>query len=318
MCFKDGGFQMKRIKLVAFLCVAVLAASLVLVGCDSGKYTPPEKSQTVSAAALGKEGTLRVGVNTASAPLAGKTASSARIVGIDVDVAAYLADQMGLTLEIVDVGNDPEAALSSGLVDVVLGVDASETEVQYWRSTTYIESGVALFGAEGETSVPTIDSKPKIAAQASSKSSWRVSNLFGEESLVTEADLKSAFDQLTNKKVRYVASDAVIGTYVSFTNDVNAKLVALLQDPSGYCAAVGQFNTELQAAVSSALDKLGSGGMMDIIETKWLGVPLDVTEMTIVKAAVADASSAAAAPADGAQSSAAAQPAESEQPTAEA
>ena len=293
---------MKRLKIGLLACLLAMMAAFVLAGCEAQTYTPPDKTPNVSSAALGKAGTLRVGVNASSAPLAGKTAQSARIVGIDVDIAAYMADQMGLKVEIVDVGNDPGAALSSGLVDVVLGVDASESDVQYWRSATYIASGVALFGSASETSVPLADSKPTIAAQASSKSSWRVMNLYGDASLLSQPDLKTAFDMLGAGQVRYVASDAVIGTYVAFTNNVNAKLLALLQDPSGYCAAVGQFNTELQAAVSSALDKMVTGGTMDIIETKWLGAPMDTAHATVVKAQVAEAAPVA-------QSSAAAQPA---------
>jgi len=186
------------------------------------------------------------------------------------------------------VGNDPATALSEGKVDIVLGVDASDTDAKYWRSQTYINSGVALFGAKDETSIPTVDSNPAVAAQASSKSSWRVANLFGDDSLVTETDLKAAFAALNNHEVRYVAADAVIGTYVAHTEGSTAKVVALLQDPSGYCVAVASSNTELQGAVTSAVDKLVNGGMMDIIEIKWLGASQDLTNVTVVKAAVQD------------------------------
>lgn len=239
----------------------------------------------MSAAALGTPGTLRVGVNASSAPLAGQTSSSSNIVGIDVDVAAYLADQMGLKVEIIDVGNDPATALSEGKADMVLGVDASEEGSGYWKSNIYIQTGVVLFGTAAETAVPTTDSKPAIAAQASSKSSWRVTNLFGDSSLVVQDDLKAAFDAVEKGTARYVASDAVVGTYVAHSNGYDDKIVALLQDPSGYCAAVASTNTELQGAVATAVDKLVSGGMMNIVESKWLGKSLNLGDTTVVKAA---------------------------------
>ena len=286
---------MKRWMVGALVCVIVASLSVALVGCQSEEYKPKGKSQAVSSAALGTDGTLRVGVNASSAPLAGQTSSSSQIVGIDVDVAAYIADQLGCQVAIVDVGNDPESALSDGRVDVVLGVDASNEDAGYWKSATYLETGVALFGTESESAVPTTDSKPKIAAQASSKSSWRVTNLFGEDSLVVQSDLKSAFEALAKGSARYVAADAVIGTYVSHTNDYGAKIIALLQDPSGYCAAVSEKNTELQGAVSSAIDKMVKGGIMDIIESKWLGAPIDVSDITVVKAPASNAQSGAAA-----------------------
>lgn len=278
---------MKQWKIGAITCLIMACLCACLVGCDSQTYTPTSKEQTVSAAALGKSDTLRVGVNASSAPLAGQTSSSSRIVGIDVDVAAYLADQMGLKVEVIDVGNDPSSALSNGTVDIVLGVDASETEADYWRSGSYISTGVALFSAADETAIPAVDSSPKIAAQASSKSSWRVTNLFGDDSLVTQSDLKSAFETISKGEARYVAADAVIGTYVSYSNDYNDKVIALLQDPSGYCAAVSSNNTELQSALSAAMDKLVNGGMMSIIETKWLGSSMDLANMTIIKSGAA-------------------------------
>ncbi len=296
---------MKRWKVGALVCVLVACLSMALVGCQGQEYKPEGKAQAVSSSALGTDGTLRVGVNASSAPLAGQTSSSSRIVGIDVDVAAYLADQLGCKVEIVDVGNDPESALSDGRVDVVLGVDVSGEDAGYWKSTSYLQSGVALFGTSSETAIPTTDSKPKIAAQASSKSSWRVTNLFGDDSLVVQSDLKSAFDALSKGSARYVAADAVIGTYVSHTNNYDTKIVALLQDPSGYCAAVSEKNTELQGAISSAIDQLVKGGVMDIIESKWLGAPIDLKNVTVVKsssssdsksAASASASASAASP----------------------
>ena len=290
---------MKRWKIGALVCAIVACACLVLAGCQPQSYTPEAKEPTVSASALGQPGTLRVGVNSASAPLAGQTASSARIVGIDVDVAAYLADQLGCKVEIVDVGTEPEKALKNKTVDIVLGVDASDTDTNFWKSSTYLDTSVALFGTANESAIPTTDSKPKIAAQASSKSSWRVTNLFGEDSLVVQGDLKSAFDALSSGSARYVAADAVIGTYVAFSNGDNDKIVALLQDPTGYCAAVDASNTELQGAISSAMNKLVSGGMMSIIEEKWLGTTLNLNSITVVKAPVAENSAAAAAPAEG-------------------
>lgn len=285
---------MKRWRIGALACVIVACLSVALVGCQSQSYKPEGKSQTVSSTALGTDGTLRVGVNASSAPLAGQTSSSSRIVGIDVDVAAYIADQLGCKVEIVDVGNDPASALSDGRVDVVLGVDASSEDAGYWKSPAYLESGVALFGTASESAVPTTDSKPKIAAQASSKSSWRVTNLFGDESLVVQSDLKSAFDALDKGSARYAAADAVVGTYVAHSNGCDDKIVALLQDPSGYCAAVADKNTELQGAITSAVDKLVKGGVMNIIEAKWLGAPLDLDSITVVKGATSDQSAAAA------------------------
>ena len=282
---------MKRFKLLALLCVAALGCAAVLAGCSSQSYTPPQKTQTVPASALSTANTLRVGVNAQAAPLAGQTASSSEIVGIDVDVAAAIADEMGVKLEVVDVGRAAESALSEGRVDIVLGIDTSTSDSSYWRSDPYLSTGVALFAPQSATSIPSTDSKPVIAAQTSSKSSWRVTNLFGDSSLVSQSDLKSAFTAMGSGMAQYVAADAVIGTYIAHTNNFDSKIVALLQDPSGYCVGVAANNRELQNAVTSALNKITNGGVIDVIETKWLGASVDTTNMTVIKSATAAAAS---------------------------
>lgn len=66
---------MKRYKTLASCCMAVacMAALLVvLTGCSSQQsYTPPEKTPTLSSPTIGKDGTLRVGVNTDNQPPGG-------------------------------------------------------------------------------------------------------------------------------------------------------------------------------------------------------------------------------------------------------
>ncbi|GKG90890.1 substrate-binding periplasmic protein [Gordonibacter urolithinfaciens] len=275
---------MKRMKALV-CCAAAACLAMVLAGCSSQQsYTPPEKSATVSSPAIGKSGTLRVGVNAGSPPLAGSPSSSSKIVGIDVDVAAALADQLGLKLEIVDVGTDPEAALKEGKVDVAMGI-GSEIEVSFWRSPAYLPKGVALFSTSANATVPTKASSPKIAAQVSSTSSWQVTNEFGQDALVSENDLKSAFAALADGSAQYVAADAVIGMYAAHSGGYDAQIVALMQQPGGYCVGMLEANTELQAAVKYALAALTDGGIVSVIEKKWLGTDIDASSLPLTTGA---------------------------------
>lgn len=275
---------MKRMKALV-CCAAAACLAMVLAGCSSQQsYTPPEKSATVSSPTIGKSGTLRVGVNAGSPPLAGSPSSSSKIVGIDVDVAAALADQLGLKLEIVDVGTDPEAALKEGKVDVAMGI-GSEIEVSFWRSPAYLPKGVALFSTSANATVPTKASSPKIAAQVSSTSSWQVTNEFGQDALVSENDLKSAFAALADGSAQYVAADAVIGMYAAHSGGYDAQIVALMQQPGGYCVGVLEANTELQAAVKDALAALTDGGIVSVIEKKWLGTDVDASSLPLTTGA---------------------------------
>lgn len=282
---------MKRMKALACCCAAAACLTLVLAGCSSQQgYTPSEKSPTVSSPTIGKDGTLRVGVNAGTPPFAGSPSSSSKIVGIDVDVAAALADQLGLKLEIVDVGTDPEGALKEKKVDIVMGVKQSDTDVSFWKSEPYLPSGVALFSTSSNTTVPTKASAPKIAAQVSSTSSWQVTNEFGDEALVPENDLKSAFAELAAGTVQYVAADAVIGMYAAYGNNYDAHIVALMQQPSGYCIGVLDSNTDLKPIISDALASLTGGGIVNVIEMKWLGEALDTSKLPLTEGATKSSS----------------------------
>ncbi len=279
---------MKRFKALACCCMVAACLAMVLSGCSAQQsYTPPEKSPTVTTPTIGKEGTLRVGVNSASAPLAGTPSTSSKIVGIDVDVAAALADSLGLKLEIVDVGTDPESALKEQKVDIVMGTKQTDEEVKFWKSEPYISTGVALFSTSSNTTVPTKSSDPKIAAQISSTSSWQVTNEFGDDALVSENDLKTAFADLTSGAAQYVAADTIIGTYVAYGGGIDAKIVALMQQPGGYCIGVSDTNTQLKQIISDSVASLTGSGIVSVIETKWLGAPVDIANVPLTDGAKA-------------------------------
>ena len=265
-------------------CMLAFTTAFALAGCATQDYKPQEKSPTVAPDTIIEAGVLRVGVTAENnTPFAGQ--ASGRIVGLDVDIAAALADNLGLKLEIVDVGTDVDAALANKQVDIVMGVDKTSTQVACWRSEVYVESAVALFAPPSTTAVPTKDSAPTIAAQSSSMSAWEVTNQYGEDVLKATSDLKSAFQDASSGAAGYAAADAVIGTYAAHTSDIDVHIVALMQNPSGYSIGVLDTNTELKTAVSDALASLSGSGVISIIESKWLGSALDVSDVPMTEGA---------------------------------
>ena len=274
---------MKRAAKIALCAMTALCLVLSMVGCTSQSYTPPTKTAVVDTPTIGMTKTLRVGVNTSNTPFAYQV--SGRIVGLDVDLAAALADEMGLDLQIIDVGSDPEGAIEAGDVDVVMGLDSSDSSLSCWLSDPYVQTSVALFAKADEDKVPTAASSPRIAAQSSSMSAWEVSNQFGESSVVSAASLDAAFSALSEGEADYVAADAVIGSYVVATSSLDAHMVALMKSVSGYCIGVSQTNTALQEAISDALGSISSNGMVRVVEQKWLGGSLDLGDLPLTATA---------------------------------
>lgn len=274
---------LKRGKAKALLAAALLAAAASLAclgGCSGGGYTPPTPTPTLASPTIGQDGVLRVGVNSDTAPLAGKPSGSDRVIGIDVDMAAALADRFGLKLEIIDVGSDLESALAGGTVDIVMGVDRSDSH-SFWVSDSYLPTAVALFGLASETEVPASDAAIKVAAQASSKSAWAVTNEFANAELTSTDDLRSALDDLQMGAVQYAAADAIIGTYAIHSAGMDAHIVALMQQPGGYGVGVSDGNAELKQAVSDAVVALNGNGVGGVIQSKWLGSALDFTNVPL-------------------------------------
>lgn len=266
---------------LAAMAAALACMAFMLCGCNgSNNYQPPLKEATVAPPIVGEEGTLRVGVNTENPPLAGM--GSGKIIGIDVDIAAALADQLGLKVSIVDVGGDAASFIADGKVDVVLGIDASNAESDYWVSPSYLPTGIALFALTPDAGIPAADSGATFAAQVSSKSAWAVSNEFGQDALTSTDSLSDAFAALQAGTVQYVAADAIIGLYAAHGQGLEVSVVAMLMKPSGYCMAVAADNADLQAAAGDVLTGLVNNGTIDIIERKWLGASVALDGLPVI------------------------------------
>ena len=273
--------EVRRRILVMAAAAALACMALALCGCNgSNNYQPPLKEATVAPPVIGEEGTLRVGVNTENPPLAGM--GSGKIIGIDVDIASAIADELGLKVSIVDVGSDPASFIAEGKVDVVLGIDAANAESDYWVSSSYLPTGIALFALSPDAGVPTADSGATFAAQVSSKSAWAVSNEFGQDSLTSTNSLSDAFAALQAGTVQYVAADAIIGLYAAHGQGLGVSVVASPMKPRGYCLATTAENVDLQQAAGDVLTNLVSNGTIDVIERKWLGASVALDGLTVI------------------------------------
>lgn len=277
----------KRLSAIVVACVFACGMMVVLSGCASSTtYEPEGKSPAISSPAIGQSGTLRVGVNAEKSPLAGMSNDGERIIGIDVDVAAAIADELGLKLSIVDVGSDPAGALAGGKVDIVMDIDSSDAPSGVWVSESYIPTGIALFAPSGSNmGLPTASAKPLVAAQLSSTSAWAVTNIYGDAALKSVASLSDTFTQLSGGSVKYVAADAIIGLYAAHVAGIDVDIVGMLAQPSGYCIAVSSANADLKTAIEDAVGKLAGNGLIGVIEAKWLGQAIDFSDVDVVGAA---------------------------------
>lgn len=277
----------KRVACIVMGCVLALGMALALTGCDNPfnkeTYTPQSKQASVSKPVIGVDGTLRVGVNTTNPPMAGQ---ASKIVGIDVDIAAAIADEWGLKLEIVDAGANPLTSLQTGTIDLALGYDTASASSDLSKSDPYIQKGIALFSLDETAGLPKDGSI--IAAQSTSMSAWTIGSQFERCTLSNVADLKAAFTALADGTAQYVAADAVIGTYAAKTAGVKAHIVGMAQAPTGYCAACLATNKQLATQLNTTLKQLKAQGIIDVIESKWMDATINLSAVPVAPAPAKD------------------------------
>lgn len=259
-----------RMALVTVAAVALFA----LVGC--GPTASETISPVVEAPAIGTEGVLTAGIDLSSAPYGG--VDQGREAGIDVDVAAALAERLGVELEIVDVKpSDAATALASGKADVVFSVPFAETAKSGLTGAgTYLDVAPGFFAAQtGTGSVDasvTLDtlSAKQVAAQEGSPAFWALLYELGEAAVTPADTLRNALDSVDDGKAEMAAGDAIVGAYIA--RDLkNVVFVGQVAPAEPLAVAVAEENTTLAEAVRTALDELAADGVLDTIRRKWVG-----------------------------------------------
>lgn len=127
--------------------------------------------------------------------------------------------------------------------------------------------------------MPTRESPQKISTQMGSASALAAQAQMGADSVKFENNISKCLDSLDKGEVKYVAGDAVITTYNAKTSEINASIIALLTKPSGYCIGVSKDNTVLSDKIKGALENLNMGGILSVIEKKWLGKSLNLDKV---------------------------------------
>ncbi|PKQ17083.1 MAG: hypothetical protein CVT67_01190 [Actinobacteria bacterium HGW-Actinobacteria-7] len=277
-------------RVVRSVVLGVLVVLLVaMTGCKAKPAPKPQPK--VAPPAVKTAGSLMVGVDLSTPPFGG--VDQGKRAGLDIDVAAAMAEQLGLTVRYVDVKpSDAATALAQGRVDVVLSVPfVGEALPQATLAGTYLTDSPAFFVAtEGTASIEasmTLDklSAPKVGAQKESEAYWLLQDELGAESVESYGTLREAIEALDDGSVQVIAGDAVVGAYIA-RDFPRVKFAGQLGSGAPLAAAVAMDNTKLSEAVRSALDQLAADGVLDFIRNKWVpGLPdLQVQESAVATA----------------------------------
>lgn len=259
--------------------LAVGALLLSLTGCVGG-IPAPTLTPKIAPPLIANEGVLRVAVDLGYPPFAGT--AKGQQVGLDIDVAAAIADQLGLKLELVDA--QPSAAIAQvkdGSVDMMLGGLTVESAVasQVAFAGTYISDAPAAFAATGTSISPDALGTKRVAVQTRTLAYWLLLDTYGEAPLVIVPSLDEALSAVESGTADVAAGDALVGAYLILRAHPGVQFAGQVGSAFPIGVGVSQERPELETQVRSVLDRLASQGVLETIRHKWFGdlPPLRVT-----------------------------------------
>lgn len=281
--------NVRRFMALALVLVLLLAVGGCKKKAEESTLTPKVKPPVILTA-----GVLKAGVDLSYPPFAGK--DGGQDAGIDVDVAAAIAERLGLKLELVDVKPDGMAkALNDGKIDIMLGGTPITSAVlaDVASAGSYLIDAPGIFAKVSGSEVATVTPEQlfgkKVGAQEGSAAFWLAQSDLGEAGVTKYSTLRDAVNALSKGEVDYVVCDSAVGAYIA-RDFKDVKFVGQYADGTPLGVSVKKDATDLEAQVRTVLDGLASDGMLDTIRKKWLG---DLPQLQVPPAGQSVASVAA-------------------------
>jgi polar amino acid transport system substrate-binding protein len=251
---------------------AVLAVVLIiLVIAIFSLFFLPRDDGTL--AEIRRRGSLRVGLDASFPPFESMT-ENGQIVGIDVDIARAVAADLGVELELVNIGFDGlYDALLAHRVDLVISglpYDPRWTQDVAYTSN-YFNAGQILVTQAGEPTITTVEDVAGqiVAIEWGSQAEMegrRLAQRLQGVTLLRRETADEALAALLAGEADAAVVDAVSGVR-AFPRGL--RIVAYLTE-EWYAAAVHIESQELLMTVNQSLSHLSESGELAKIQARWL------------------------------------------------
>lgn len=221
--------------------------------------------------AIRRRGTLRVGLDASFPPFESLTADG-QIVGLDVDIAAAVAADLGVELEPVNIGFDGlyDALLARRVDMVISGLPYDPRWTQDVAYTvSYFNAGQVLLARSRDIRTVEDLAGQTVAVEWGSQADMEGRRLAEEMTGLTLLRQPTAADAVA-ALLRGEASAAIVdGVTARQAAAQGAVIVTYLTDEP-YAAAVHIQSRDLLAAVNQTLTRLQESGQMDRLLARWL------------------------------------------------
>ncbi|MBQ9388047.1 MAG: amino acid ABC transporter substrate-binding protein [Lachnospiraceae bacterium] len=270
-------------KLIAIIMSALMILSLAACGEETETTVAPEsteaqsqepdtgapESQEAAEFTTVQPGKLIMATN-ASFPPYEYTDDGDNIIGIDPEIAALIAQELGLELEIQDMEfGSIITAVQTGKVDIGLaGMTVTEDRLQNVNFSSSYAKGVQVVIVPEGSEIKSIDdlTGKKIGVQESTTGHIYCEDDFGADNVVAFPNGTQAVQALVSGKVDCVVIDNNPAKAFVEANEGLTILDSAYADED-YAAAISKDNEALLAAFNAVLDaKIADGTIQGIID----------------------------------------------------
>lgn len=267
---RERGINMKKSKVFSLLLIVMLAVVLIS-GCGNQEKAPADK-------AAQEKTTLTMAINATFPPFESVEVDdkgNKKFVGIDIDIANYIADQLDVELEINDMAfNGLVTAISSGRADICISGISPTAErlevIDFSDSYFYPQTGILSLKGSGFKTLDSLQGK-KIGVSMGTTYANMAASV--KDAKVIELDnTPLVVEEIANKRVDagiFDGSQAI--EFMKENKDLELSLLpAELVAEDSYAIALPK-NSPYKDQINKILAEMKENGKMDEILTKWLG-----------------------------------------------
>ena len=263
----------------------VLAGSLLLSGCGGNTDTQQNEDSNTDAAATDSTdtadgGVLRRGTN-ATFPPYEFTDENGEVAGIDAEIAAAVAEKLGMELDITDMAFESLIpALQAGTIDIVLaGMTVDPERADQVNFTDSYATGVQVVIVPENSDIAPVEQEDgslavdltgkTIGVQTGTTGDLYCTDDYGQENVKQFDNGPLAVAALVNGQIDCVVIDQEPAKNYVAANE-GLKILDTAYANEDYAAAISKDNTELLEQVNAAMQELKDDGTLQSIIDKYI------------------------------------------------
>ena len=272
---------MKKFLSVLMAFVMVLTLGALFVACDNGDTTADTTvadttvADTTAAPDTTEKPVLKMGTNASFQPY--EYYEGDRIIGIDAEIAAAIAEKLGMELQIVDMEFDSIlTAVNEGSVDFgMAGMTITEDRLLEVDFSISYANGVQAIIVPENSPITSVDdlyaegASYKVGVQLGTTGDIYATGDFGSENVTTYSNGNEAVLALTGGSLDCVIIDNEPAKALVAANS-GLKILETAYANEDYAICVKKGNSELLNKIDAAILELTEDGTIAAIVAKYI------------------------------------------------